>query len=321
MTSVYCIGELLIDFISTEHGKALQDVRTFEKKAGGAPANVAAAISSGAIKTHFLGQVGKDAFGKFLKGTLEEQNVDVTYLHEAGKTTLAFVSLDATGERSFEFFRGSDGEYEVQDEVLNQITKVDVIHFGSATGLLPGNLKKSYYQLLDCAVEKGCFISFDPNYRDLLIDDLEGFKEDCMHFMKHAHLIKLSEEEAMLLTDTDTVADALSILSKTTTAMITITQGAKGTLVVKAGKETIVPSIKIESVDTTGAGDCFIGTLLHQIAALEDPHHFLELSEFVHFIQYANVAGALTCTKYGAISALPTHAEITEKWSQHNDLG
>lgn len=310
MTRVYCIGELLIDFISTNQGVTLENALTFEKKAGGAPANVAVATKRVGGDAYFLGQVGDDAFGRFLIETLQAQEVNTNYLEQSGKTTLAFVSLAEDGERSFEFFRGSDGEYVLQPEIERQLGNNDIVHFGSATGLLDGKLKESYFQLLTYAMNNQSFISFDPNYRDLLVTDRETFIADCFQFMEVAHLIKLSDEEAMMLTNTLTLEDALGVLQYKTKGIITITLGAQGTLIFQNGKQTIIPSIKIAAVDTTGAGDCFIGTLLGKIATLHNVHDFSLGKQRDTFVQYANVAAALTCTKYGAIAALPYKKEI-----------
>lgn len=319
MTRLYCIGELLIDFISKTQGVTLLQADSFEKKAGGAPANVAVAASRLDVETYFLGQVGSDAFGQYLSETLQAQDVRLDYLKRDGKTTLAFVSLDQDGERSFEFFRGSDGSYILPEEIEIQLNDQDIIHFGSATAFLPGELKTSYYRLLECALQKQSFISFDPNYRDLLVSDLQLFKKDCFYFMERAHLIKLSEEEAMLLTETNTLSDAIQQLRKTVHGMITITLGKAGTRIIFGEEDIIIPSISIDAVDTTGAGDCFIGTLLSQIATV-DVHH-IEKVQFEEFVLYANTAAALTCTKYGAIPALPSRAEIEEKRGTVNDVG
>ncbi|MGL4663261.1 MAG: carbohydrate kinase family protein [Culicoidibacterales bacterium] len=308
MSNIYCIGELLIDFISEQQNVTLEEATTFSKKAGGAPANVTVAARNLGVPTYFLGQVGQDAFGRFLVDTLKQQQVDTSYIRVAGNTTLAFVSLASDGERSFEFFRGSDGEYTLHEEI--QLTRSDVVHFGSATALLPGELKTSYYRLLDMAIQKNSFISFDPNYRDLLVEDLEGFRQDCYHFMKHAHLVKLSDEEALLLTQTTSLEEALEVLRGKTEALITITRGALGTMAVYNNDVKMIPSIKVDVVDTTGAGDCFIGTLLGGIAQLEEVHQFPKLVTRDEMIKYANIAAALTCTKYGAIPALPTREEI-----------
>lgn len=321
MTNVYCIGELLIDFISTESGVSIQNAKIFEKKAGGAPANVAVAIAKTGGISYFLGQVGKDSFGQFLKQTIHSEGVKTEYLQESGQTTLAFVSLASDGERSFEFVRGSDGEYQLPKKVEDTLQQGDIVHFGSATGFLPGKLKESYFQLIDVAQKAKCFISFDPNYRDLLIVDIEQFKNDCLYFMERANLIKLSEEEALLLSGEKTLDAALVTLSTKTKGLMTITRGKEGTLVYYQGKQTIIPSIKIKAIDTTGAGDCFIGTLLGSISRLENIHSFFDSETCEMLIRDANIAAALTCTKHGAIEAIPTRQEIEKIKGEHTNVG
>lgn len=321
MTNVYCVGEMLIDFVNLKANDNAPNKDVFEKKAGGAPANVAVAAQRFGGEAYFLGQVGKDSFGDFLKQTLECEHVDTKYLVQSQKTTLAFVSLDSDGERSFEFFRGGDGEYILQPEIIQTLSSNDIVHFGSATAFLPGQLKESYYQLLECAVQKKSFVSFDPNYRDVLITDLLTFRQDCYNFMRKSNLIKLSEEEVLLLAEAPTLDEALCLLEKETDAIITVTLGASGTLVFHNGKQTVVPSVKIDTLDTTGAGDCFIGTLLGRIASLQNFTELYDTHTLLKSVQYANVAAALTCTKYGAIPAIPTVMEVETKRGECDDVG
>ncbi|MDD6794444.1 MAG: PfkB family carbohydrate kinase, partial [Clostridiaceae bacterium] len=169
MDKVFCIGELLIDFIGKDINKGIKDGANFEKKAGGAPANVAASVCKLGGEAAFLGQVGNDSFGRFLVDTLKKVDIDTSMTKMEGCTTLAFVAIDENGERDFEFNRGSDGEYSFDSIDLSRITNNDVIHFGSATGFLEGELKNTYFKLLDYAKKNDMFVSFDPNYRDALI--------------------------------------------------------------------------------------------------------------------------------------------------------
>lgn len=312
MGNIYCIGELLIDFISPSHGFTLKDASIFEKKAGGAPANVCVAAANMNAPTYFLGQVGTDDFGLFLAQTLEGKKVNTKYLKFEGRTTLAFVSLASDGERSFDFFRGSDGQYVIQDSLIDQINSDDVVHFGSATALLPGKLRESYFKLYKEACEKGAFVSFDPNFRDLLISDLKQFSNDCLDFIKHADLVKLSDEEALMITDTKSIEEALTKLVLKDRAIVAVTLGAEGTLLYQNGVQTIVQSIKIKPQDTTGAGDCFIGTFIGQVATLGKA--FVEDKDLLEKMTYtSNVAAAITCTRVGAISAMPKHEEILKE--------
>ena len=146
-----------------------------------------------------MGQVGNDPFGEFLEQTLQRAQVDTSMLIKDKQTTLAFVSIDQDGERDFTFMRGADGEYQFNSIDLSKIQTNDLIHFGSATALLSSPLKETYFQLLQYAKDKGHFISFDPNYRSALITNTEQFSQDCLTFIKHAHFVKVSQEEATML--------------------------------------------------------------------------------------------------------------------------
>ena len=185
----------------------------------------------------------------------------------------------------------------------------DLIHFGSATALLSSPLKDTYFQLLQYARESGQFISFDPNYRNALITNTEQFIQDCLTFIKHAHFVKVSQEETIMLSkESDLQQSALKLLNHGAKA-VAITLGKDGTLLATKDKQTIVPSISIQQVDTTGAGDAFVGAMLYQIAKSEQIflHNFEDLTTFISF---ANKVGALTCTNYGAISSLPSLTDV-----------
>lgn len=314
MRDIYCIGELLIDFIGKER-KNLENSSDFEKKAGGAPANVACAITRLGGKSHFLGQVGNDQFGKFLKKILLNEKVGTSMLLENGQTTLAFVSLDEKGERSFEFFKGSDQEYFLQQEDTEKFSKNSIIHFGSATAFLKGKLNESYELLFNHARAKNLFISFDPNFRDALIDTEEKliyFKEESLKYIKNSNLLKLSREELTLLTEEENLDKALNFLHNIGGKVICITLGEEGTLLSRGDMRMIIPTVKIEQLDSTGAGDAFIGAVLFKLSNIQ---RIGELSdeEWNKIVIFANVVGALTCTNYGAIDSLPTLETVEKK--------
>lgn len=303
MKKVYCIGELLIDLVS-------EDGENYIKKAGGAPANVAVAINKLGGESYFLGQVGNDSFGNYLESVLKENSVNSNFLKKEGKTTVAIVTIDKSGERSFDFYRGGDGEYEVQLETLN-LDSNSIVHFGSATAFLPGKLKESYYKLLENAKAKGAMVTFDPNYRELLIteDLIESYKKSSLEFMKVADFIKLSDEEAMLLTGENTLELAIEKLTLKRLKTIAITLGKKGTMVIKDGKSFIIDSIKINQKDSTGAGDAFVGAVLYKLSIIEG----LKSIDYEEIIAFANVVGAITCENYGAISSIPTMDNVKQR--------
>ncbi len=199
MTKILCPGEALIDLFGTER-KNLVDATTFEKKAGGAPANAAGAMIKFGIDAYFLGTVGNDPFGSFLITELEKYNINTKYIQRSNSefTTFAFVSIDQNGERDFVFNRGADAKLDLTNIDLSQF---DGFHFASATAFLGDQLNQSYDQILEYAVANHKFISFDANYRDALFDDKQPlFIEKSLEYIAKANLIKLSLEELQLIT-------------------------------------------------------------------------------------------------------------------------
>ena len=308
--NVFCIGELLIDMVCVDN-KGLKDGEKFEKKAGGAPANVAASISKLEGNAYFLGQVGNDFFGKHLIELLRELNINTEMTVEKGSTTIALVGIDANGERNFDFLRGSDGEYSFENIDLLKINQSDIIHFGSATGFLEGELKKTYFKLLNYAKSKNIYVSFDPNYRDALItsDKLELFVEDCIKFLRESDFTKLSDEELYLITKEKDIEDGVNKLHDLGVKVVTITLGAKGTYLSVNGQNKIIPSIEIKQVDSTGAGDAFVGAVLKQVSDIQDKND-IKLEQLIDIISFANKVGAITCTNYGAMASMPTLNEL-----------
>jgi len=308
--NIFCIGELLIDMVCVDN-KGLKNGETFEKKAGGAPANVAASISKLEGNAYFLGQVGTDFFGKYLIELLENLKINTEMAVSKGSTTIALVGIDENGERNFDFLRGSDGEYSFENIELSKIDKSDIVHFGSATGFLDGELKKTYFKLLEHAKVNNIYVSFDPNYRDTLItsDKLKGFVEDSITFLKASDFAKLSDEELLLLTNEKDITVGVNKLHELGVKVVTITLGSKGTYLSVNGENEIIPSIEIKQIDSTGAGDAFVGAVLKQIADIEEKQS-ISFEKWKDIIEFANKVGAITCTNYGAISSMPTLSDL-----------
>ncbi|CAM4134151.1 carbohydrate kinase [Zobellia roscoffensis] len=312
MKTIYCIGELLIDFVAIKQGNDLSKAKEFTKKAGGAPANVACAISKLGGKGQFIGAVGNDPFGAFLLNVLKENRVDIS-LSQRSKTftTMAFVSLAEDGERDFVFSRGADKKLKYDSSLKKQL-KGNIVHFGAATGFLGGGLEESYDRYLFDALTQNAFISFDPNFReDLWKGEEETFVRKSLRFIEKSHLCKFSEEEARLISGESDLERACNIIHEIGCPTICVTLGGKGTLVSTAQKKTIVESIKVSPVDTTGAGDAFIGCLLYQISNLGDPYQILtDYDQLLEMVAIANKAGAVTTTGYGAIPSLPDYDAV-----------
>lgn len=312
MKNVFCIGELLIDFVAEKQGSDLSKAKEFSKKAGGAPANVACAIALLGGKSVFIGCVGEDQFGKFLKSILDTLKVDTSLLQFSKTfTTLAFVSLAEDGERDFVFNRGADKELKY-DVTLKKNFENNILHFGAATSFLGGDLEETYSRYFDDALQANTFISFDPNYRaDLWKNNEVKFVEKCIPFVRKSHLCKFSAEEAQLISGKENLEEACDFLHQLGTKIIAVTLGSKGTLLSTKGTKKIIPSIKVSPLDTTGAGDAFIGCLLYQISKLPSIDVvFNELKILESMILMANKAGAITTTNYGAIESLPTIGQL-----------
>ncbi len=307
MSKILCIGEALIDMICTDKGKPLSEGEFFLKKAGGAPTNVAAAIAALGGNVELAAKVGADPFGDHLIGVMDSFGVSTKWMLHDEKyfTTFAFVSLMENGERDFYFNRGADGEL-TRDEVDNiDLQDFSIIHFGSATAFLSGPLQIAYLSLLQKALVQDVFISFDPNYRSLLFQhNKQSFIDQSWNFLEHCHFFKVSDEEAMMLTGRSTLTDAVTEFLVRTKAVFAITLGKDGTLLGVDGETKIIPSIKIKPVDTTGAGDAFVGAVLYQLSDKKSSEvRSMRMNEWEKIILNGNKAGARTCEYMGAMEA------------------
>ncbi|MBI3718900.1 MAG: carbohydrate kinase [Sphingobacteriales bacterium] len=307
MNKILCIGEALIDMICTDKGKSLSEGQNFLKKPGGAPTNVAAAIAALGGEVELAAKVGADPFGKHLIDVMQSFNVSTKWVlqDEHYFTTFAFVSLMENGERDFYFNRGADGQLSNEEVDGINLDEFSILHFGSATGFLSGPLQAAYAGLLMKALQKNIFISFDPNYRHLLFrNNIQSFVDQSWNFLNSCHFFKVSDEEAMLLTGKSTLADATTVLLEKTSSAFAITLGKEGTLL-GLNKEThIVRSIEVKPVDTTGAGDAFVGAVLYQLSSKTLAEiKSMDAEQWKHIILNANKAGARTCEYMGAMEA------------------
>ncbi|HLF46959.1 MAG TPA: carbohydrate kinase [Chitinophagaceae bacterium] len=307
MSKILCIGEALIDMICTDKGKPLSEGENFLKKPGGAPTNVAAAIAALGGKVELAAKVGTDPFGKHLIDVMHSFGVSTKWMlqDENHFTTFAFVSLMENGERDFYFNRGADGQLNRDEVDAINLDEFSIIHFGSATGFLPGPLQAAYQSLLHKSLQHEIFISFDPNYRSLLFqNDKQSFIDQSWNFLDSCHFFKVNDDEAMMLTGRQTVKEAAEDFLERTKAVFAITIGSAGTLLGMNGKTEIIPSIKIKPVDTTGAGDAFVGALLYQLSdkSLAEIKS-LSTEGWKKTISISNKAGARTCEFLGAMEA------------------
>ncbi|AVN60514.1 hypothetical protein CG007_02785 [Mesoplasma entomophilum] len=302
MKNIVSIGEVLMDIYSENN--------TIKSEVGGASFNVACSI--GAINknnSYFMGSLGNDEFSALIKKFIKKFNIKEEFIQVSDKpTTVAKVTLDENKERFFQFTRNSDAEYQLDKEESQKLSKIDFIHFGSATGFLEGNLKKSYNQLFELAVKNGIKFSFDPNFRDKLWvtnEEIEAFKIHCQKYMEKASLIKFSEDELLLLTGIENQEEAIkTIMQKNSTALVCITRGSNDTIFGWKNKLNYVPTILAENlVDTTGAGDAFISNLINEYVTLNINENS-STEEIANIIKKSNMFANQTVQYLGALSFL-----------------
>lgn len=304
MKKVICPGEALIDFVSMDIGKTLKATDGFIKKAGGAPANVAAAISKLGAEAYFCGTVGDDAFGGFLEDTLNNNNINTELLFKIkNNTTFAFVSLMENGERDFEFARDAD-ECLTFDMISDRLEEFDLYHFGSATAFMGGNLKDTYFKLKEYAKSNNKIISFDANYRESLFgNNKEEFIKCCKEFIVDSNIVKLSEEEAKLISGIEDIKEASQYIVNLGCENLMVTLGKEGTLLSNREKQILIKTKEVKMKDATGAGDAFIGAVIAQI--LNEPGKSME-----KIVEMANLVGGIITTKLGALESIPTWDEV-----------
>ena len=307
MKKILCIGEALIDMICTDKGQSLSDGQHFLKKAGGAPTNVAAAIGALGGEVELAAKVGIDPFGKHLIEVMKSFNVSTKWVIQDPEwfTTFAFVSLMEDGERDFYFNRGADGQLTLAEVDAINLDEFSIVHFGSATPFLPGPLQEAYKGLLQKCLQKDIFISFDPNFRRLLFPkDTQRFIDQSWNFLNNCHFFKLSDDEALLLTGKPTLTDAAEVFLKKTKGVFAITLGKEGTLLGYNGKTYTISSIPAKPIDTTGAGDAFVGAVLYQLNLLSSNEiRQLPLEQWKQILFNGNKAGARTTEYMGAMEA------------------
>lgn len=308
MIDVIAIGELLIDFTPS----AIGGEAGFLPKPGGAPANVAATVSKLGGNSAFIGKVGRDPFGQLLKGVLDKERVDTSGLvfDETAPTTIAFVHLDARGERSFSFYRRhcADTLLSIDELNLSIIQQSKVLCFGSVC-LTDSPVKEAVLYAAQYAKNHGILTGFDPNYRPFLWGSQDEAAAAILEGLRLADIVKVSGEEMTLITGEKNLSEGTKIIADYGAKLVAVTLGADGSYFRYGETAASVPGVHVQTVDTNGAGDAFFGGLLYKLTRAENPLQQTE-TEIENAIRFANIAGALTTTKHGAISAIPTLEEV-----------
>lgn len=302
---VLCIGEMLIDFTP-----AAGAAYTYQANPGGAPANVAVSLSRNGIDTGFMGKLGDDDFGRLLQDTLRENNIThlCPELTPSATTTMAFVTLDDSGDRKFTFARkpGADMLLSPEDVGKIDINGYDLVHAGSVSQSGSPS-RDAVLEALRLADKAGKLISFDINYRD----KIWGY-EDCLKEVKavlpYVDLLKISDEEADFAGGEDNIP---SFMKENGVTVVVLTRGGEGARIYFDGTFTDIPAMKVQVKDTTGAGDAywggFLSSLLNQGVRSADD---ITLDKLITAGKYGAVSGGLCIQKPGGIPAIPSSDEI-----------
>lgn len=315
LSNVYTIGEALIDFIPDMRGLELKDVVSFKKEAGGAPANVACAVAKLGGKSSFIGKFGADAFGDFLVETLEGAGVDTRHVLRTNEanTALAFVSLKADGDRDFSFYRNPSADMLLSEDEIDGdwFAAGDILHYCSVD-LIEAPVKYAHLKAITAMKTAGGFVSFDPNVRLPLWQDPEQCRQTILQFIPLSHIVKISSDELAFITGIEDEQEAIASLFVGDVQAVVYTRGADGASWYTPNYQVTVPGQKVSVVDTTGAGDAFIGALLYQLQAIDGQIKRMDATQAERIITFANEAAALTTTRAGAISSLPMLDELSE---------
>lgn len=312
---IVCLGELLIDFVATATGP-LRDAPGFVKAAGGAPANVAVAAARLGCTVGFLGAVGQDEFGNFLREQLENNGVDVRGLRilRRGNTPLAFVSLKENAERNFLFYWRDTADHLVKprDIPCELAGNCRIFHYGSISLIHPA-MRTVTHRALRAARQSGSvFVSCDPNLRLNLWSWPEQARKAILKTIAFAHLVKINEEELEFLTGKKDLRRGMRALAGITEAAILVTRGPAGATYRWGKSEGEVAGFAVSAIDSTGAGDGFVAGFLSRLLETRGSLRDLQpdAETLARWVLYANAVGALATTKRGAIPAFPSGSEV-----------
>lgn len=306
---IVTFGELLIDFVPTVGGVTLSAAPAFKKAPGGAPANVAVGVAKLGGQAAFIGKVGADEFGYMLRDVLVEYGVDCEGLRfdSHARTALAFVTLRHDGEREFMFYRNPSADMLLQESELDLqlIAEASIFHYGSIS-LISEPCRSAHLAAMKMAKKSGALLSYDPNLRLPLWPSPEKAREAILSIWKEADIVKVSDDEVEFLLENEDPAtdEAAKKLWHPKMKLLLITEGSKGCRYYTEGFRGRVDGVKVDAIDTTGAGDAFAAGILSRV--LKDRSLIQDEKRLHDALAFANACGAITTTERGAIPALPT---------------
>lgn len=309
---VVALGELLIDFAMS--GQSEQGNGMFEACPGGAPCNVLAMLNKLGKKTAFIGKVGNDQFGKELRATIESIGIDASGLvmDDEVHTTLALIHTFPDGDRDFSFYRNPGADMMLSEEEVDfeLIRDAKVFHFGTLS-MTDEPVRSATKKALDVAKEAGCLISFDPNLRPPLWKSLDTAKEMMEYGFGYCDILKISDNEIQFVSGKEDYDEGIQYLQeKYNIPLIFLTLGKDGSRAYYKGMRIEQGGFKVNTIETTGAGDTFCGSAINGV--LDKGIDNLTEEDLVKILTFANAAAAVITTRKGAIRAMPDFEEVAK---------
>ncbi len=311
MIDVVAIGELLVDFAqkSTDN----EGYPLMQAIPGGAPANFLSVLTKYGKNTAFIGKVGNDTFGHLLVKTLSNAGIDANGVVFDDKffTTLAFVTFDERGDRSFSFSRkpGADTQLKFDEIDLSIIDRAKALHFGSLS-LTTSPMRETTQQTVEYAKSKHKIITFDPNLRIPLWDDLSVAKEQMKWGIKQADFVKISDEEVEFLFDCSPDEGAKIILEQYGVSLVLLTLGPKGCIAMTKEAKAFSAPYPVVTIDTTGAGDICGGSAFYKVLTLGKELSSLTEKELLDVAKFSSTVASLSTRKHGGIPSIPELSEV-----------
>lgn len=318
--TLYTIGEALIDMTPSDVGCALSEVGAFRPAVGGAPANVAASYARLGGRAVLLTQLGADAFGDKIVKALDDAGVDTKRIlrTDRANTALAFVSLTRDGGRDFSFYRSPSADmlYDGTDLSCQDFDDAFALSFCSVSlGNFP--MRDAHRRAISLAKDAGAIIAFDPNLRFPLWKDHRALQGAVNEFILGADILKISDEELSFITGCDDIRSALPSLFEKGVRVVLYSCGARGAYAyTSGGAAAFSPAEKVSAIDTTGAGDAFLGAFLFALSRMNVARERLDAlseQELLRALRVATVYSGATVTSYGAIPSYPTIEEIGDR--------
>ena len=314
-SKLIAIGEALIDFIPQESGKPIKQVGSFAPKVGGAPANVCGVFSKMGQQSQLITQLGMDPFADKILDEFQSNGIGCEYISRTDRanTSLAFVALQEDGNREFSFYRNPGADMLLEADCIQKewFADADVLHFCSVSlGDFP--MKDAHKRAIEYAREQGAIISFDPNLRPALWKDLEELRRTVLEFLPYADILKISDEELEFITGKKTIEEAREILWQGQVKLVIYTKGGNGAEAYTRTENAQSPSVAKNVIDTTGAGDAFIGAFLYQITRDQITSAGLDIisaADLKGYLDCANRYCGRSVARHGAIDSYPDQEE------------